>query len=32
VPDLGTGTRNRQIDDLMQEFARRLVVILQYEK
>jgi hypothetical protein len=32
VPDLGNGTRNRQIDDLMQEFVRRLVVILQYEK
>ena len=32
VPDLGNGNRNRQIDDLMQEFARRLVVILQYEK
>jgi hypothetical protein len=32
VPDLGNSTRNRQIDDLMQEFVRRLVVILQYEK
>jgi hypothetical protein len=32
VPDFGNSTRNRQIDDLMQEFARRLVVILQYEK
>jgi hypothetical protein len=32
VPDLGSGARNRQIDDLMQEFVRRLVVILQYEK
>jgi hypothetical protein len=32
VPDLGNGPRNRQIDDLMQEFVRRLVVILQYEK
>jgi hypothetical protein len=32
LPDFGDGTRNRQIDDLMQEFARRLVVILQYEK
>lgn len=32
VPDLGNSTRNRQIDDLMQEFARRLVVILQLEK
>jgi hypothetical protein len=32
VPDFGNSTRNRQIDDLMQEFVRRLVVILQYEK
>lgn len=32
VPDLGDSTRNRQVDDLMQEFVRRLVVILQYEK
>ena len=32
VPDSGNSTRNRQIDDLMQEFVRRLVVILQYEK
>jgi hypothetical protein len=32
VPDLGDSTRNRQVDDLIQEFVRRLVVILQYEK
>jgi hypothetical protein len=32
VPDFGNSTRNRQIDNLMQEFVRRLVVILQYEK
>jgi hypothetical protein len=32
VPDFGNSTRNRQIDNLMQEFVRRLIVILQYEK
>ena len=32
LPDLGSGTRNRQIDSLMQEFARRLVAVLQDDK
>jgi len=32
LPDLGSSKRNGQLDALMQEFARRLVVILQDEK
>ena len=32
LPDLGNSKRNRQVDALMQEFARRLVAILQDEK
>jgi hypothetical protein len=32
VPDLGTQKRNEQLDSLLQEFARRLVAILQDEK
>jgi hypothetical protein len=32
LPDLGSSTRNRQVDDLMQEFARRLAGILQDDK
>jgi hypothetical protein len=32
LPDLGSNKRNGQIDALMQEFARRLVTILQDEK
>jgi len=32
LPDLGSGTRNRQVDALMQEFARRLAAILQDDK
>jgi hypothetical protein len=32
LPDLGSNKRNGQIDSLMQEFARRLVIILQDEK
>ena len=32
LPDLGTAKRNGQVDALMQEFARRLVAILQDEK
>jgi hypothetical protein len=32
VPDLGSSKRNGQLDALLQEFARRLVAILQDEK
>jgi hypothetical protein len=32
LPDLGSSKRNGQIDALMQEFARRLVAILQDDK
>jgi len=32
LPDLGSSKRNGQLDALMQEFARRLVTILQDEK
>jgi hypothetical protein len=32
VPDLGSAKRNGQLDALMQEFARRLVAIMQDEK
>ncbi len=32
LPDLGNGTKNRQVDALMQEFARRLAAILQDDK
>jgi hypothetical protein len=32
LPDLGSSKRNGQLDALMQEFARRLVAILQDEK
>jgi hypothetical protein len=32
LPDLGSSKRNEQIDALMQEFARRLVAMLQDEK
>lgn len=32
LPDLGSSKRNGQLDALMQEFARRLIAILQDEK
>jgi hypothetical protein len=32
LPDLGDGIKNRQLDVLMQEFARRLAAILQDDK
>jgi hypothetical protein len=32
LPDLGSSKRNGRLDALMQEFARRLVAILQDEK
>jgi hypothetical protein len=32
LPDLGGGKRNAKVDTLLQEFARRLVMILQDEK
>jgi len=32
LPDLGSAKRNGQLDALMQEFARRLIAILQDEK
>jgi hypothetical protein len=32
LPDLGSGKRNGQLDALLQEFARRLIAILQDEK
>jgi hypothetical protein len=32
LPDLGNSKRNGQLDTLMQEFARRLIAILQDEK
>ncbi len=32
LPDLGSGKRNGQVDALIQDFARRLVAILQDEK
>jgi hypothetical protein len=32
LPDLGNSSRNRQIDALMQEFARRLAAILQDDR
>jgi hypothetical protein len=32
LPDLGSAKRNGQIDDLIQEFARRLTELLQTEK
>jgi hypothetical protein len=32
LPDLGSGARNRQVDALMQEFARRLAGILHDDK
>ena len=32
LPDLGNSKRNAQLDSLLQEFARRLIAILQDEK
>jgi hypothetical protein len=32
LPDLGSARRNGKVDALLQEFARRLVAILQDEK
>jgi hypothetical protein len=32
LPDLGSAKRNRELDALMQEFARRLAAVLQDEK
>ena len=32
LPDLGSTKRNAKLDALMQEFARRLIAILQDEK
>jgi hypothetical protein len=32
LPDLGSAKRNAQLDALLQEFARRLIAILQDEK
>jgi hypothetical protein len=32
LPDLGSSKRNAQLDALLQEFARRLIAILQGEK
>jgi hypothetical protein len=32
LPDLGNSNRNRQVDALMQEFARRLAAILQDDR